>query len=63
MCYIAYGGTPAEKFENPLQIITAISNPYIYIKLCIVPCHHGMGRPLVVDEGKGLDILRVAANI
>jgi hypothetical protein len=28
-----------------------------------VPCHHGMARPQVVDEGGGLQIWRVAANI
>jgi hypothetical protein len=28
-----------------------------------VPCHHGMARPQVADEGDGLQIWRVAANI
>jgi hypothetical protein len=27
------------------------------------PCHHGMARPQVADEGDGLQIWRVAANI
>jgi hypothetical protein len=28
-----------------------------------VPCHHGMARPQVADEGDGLQIGKVAANI
>jgi hypothetical protein len=28
-----------------------------------VPCHHGMARPQVVDEGDGLQIWSIAANI
>jgi hypothetical protein len=27
------------------------------------PCHHGMGRPQVADEGDGLQIWKVAENI
>jgi hypothetical protein len=28
-----------------------------------VPCYHGMARPQAADEGEGLQIRRVAANI
>jgi hypothetical protein len=29
----------------------------------VVPCHHGMARPQVVDGGDGLQIWKAAANI
>jgi hypothetical protein len=33
------------------------------LHLRLVPCHHGMARPQVVDGGDALQFWRVAANI
>jgi hypothetical protein len=35
----------------------------IKIHVVWVPCHHGMARPQVADEGDAFQFLRTAANI
>jgi hypothetical protein len=45
---------------GPSRPVTGIAFPY-HVKWA--PCHHGKARPQVADEGDGLQIWRVTANI
>jgi hypothetical protein len=51
--FLLLSGCPCRIWKKLLSVC------YSYVE----PCHHGTARPQVADEGAGLQIRRVAANI